>query len=189
MFEYQDAAGLHARKEFRLDPQNYVIGFSASVMNGGMPLNPSVQWGPGLGDAGATSGGGSFFTGNYVQPPSAIFHRDGDVERLLPDDLREQPVHEGPFRFAGIDDHYFIAVAVNPGQTRVQYRPVTLPGDGETAASVAGSDLPFCRSRQPTSGSSSARSSSSNCAPWTRSWCARSTSASSRSSRCRCSVR
>ena len=49
--------------------------------------------GAGLGDAGATSGGGSFFTGNYVQPPQAIYHRDGDVERLdAATTLREQPV-------------------------------------------------------------------------------------------------
>ncbi len=131
-FEYQDAAGLRARKEFRFDPQTYVVAFSAAVTDGTTPLNPGVQWGPGLGDAGATSGGGSFFTGNYVQPPSAIFHRDADVERLLSDDLIEQPVHEGQFRFAGVDDHYFIAVTVNPGQARIEYSPVTLAGEGET---------------------------------------------------------
>ena len=34
------------------------------------------------------SGGGSFFTGNYVQPPQAIFHRDGNVERLAGDNAR-----------------------------------------------------------------------------------------------------
>jgi YidC/Oxa1 family membrane protein insertase len=132
VFEYQDAAGLRARKEFQFDPQTYVVAFSAAVTEGTASLNPGVQWGPGLGDAGATSGGGSFFTGNYVQPPSAIFHRDADVERLLSDDLVEQPVHEGQFRFAGIDDHYFIAVTVNPGQARIEYSPVTLAGEGET---------------------------------------------------------
>ncbi|HEY6362970.1 MAG TPA: membrane protein insertase YidC [Vicinamibacterales bacterium] len=131
VFEYQDAAGLSARKEFRIDPRSYVVGFSASVTSGDMTLNPLVQWGPGLGDAGASTSGGSFFTGNYIQPPSAIFHREGDVERLLPDALREQPTHEGAFRFVGIDDHYFIALALNPGQARVQYRLVTLPGEGE----------------------------------------------------------
>ena len=131
VFEYQDAAGLQVRKEFRIDPRNYVVAFSATVNNGGMSLNPAVQWGPGLGDAGATSGGGSFFTGNYVQPPSVIFSRDGDVERVAPTAVPEQPVHEGQLRFAGVDDHYFIAVAVNPGQTRVEYRPLTLPGEGE----------------------------------------------------------
>ena len=131
VFEYQDAAGLRARKEFRIEPNTYVVAFSATVTNGDTQLNPSIQWGPGLGDAGAVSGGGSFFTGNYVQPPQAIYSRDSDVERLTPDALREQPAHEGQFRFAGVDDHYFIAVAVNPGQARIQYRPVTLPGEGE----------------------------------------------------------
>jgi YidC/Oxa1 family membrane protein insertase len=113
------------------------------VTNGDTPLNPAVQWGPGLGDAGATSGGGSFFTGNYVQPPSAIFSRDGDVERLTPDALGEQPVHEGQFRFAGVDDHYFIAVAVDPGQTRIQYRSVTLPGEGALQRQLLDQTLRF----------------------------------------------
>ena len=131
-FEFQDASGLHARKEFRFDPRNFVVVFSATVMNGAQTLNPGVAWGPGLGDAGATSGGGSFFTGNYVQPPQAIYHRAGDVERLDLTDVTEQPAHEGQFRFAGVDDHYFIATAVDPGQARIEYRPLTLPGEDGT---------------------------------------------------------
>ena len=114
-FEYQDAAGLHVRKEFRFDPKNYVVAFSANVMSGDRALNPTIAWGPGLGDAGATAGGGSFFTGNYVQPPQAIYHQDGNVERVARRSVGEQPAHEGNFRFAGIDDHYFLAAAVNPG--------------------------------------------------------------------------
>jgi YidC/Oxa1 family membrane protein insertase len=129
-FEYQDVSGLRARKEFRFEPQNYVVTFSASVTSGDRTLNPAVAWGPGLGDIGATSGGGSFFTGNYVQPPQAIYHRDGDVERLAPGDLLEQPIHEGQFRFVGVDDHYFQAVAVAPGQARADFRPVSLPAGG-----------------------------------------------------------
>src|SRR5687768_57034 len=131
-FEFQDASGLHARKEFRFDPRNFVVVFSADVMNGAQALNPGIAWGPGLSDGGATSGGGSFFTGNYVQPPQAIYHRAGDVERLDLADVTEQPAHEGQFRFAGVDDHYFIATAVNPGQARIEYRPLTLPGGDAT---------------------------------------------------------
>jgi YidC/Oxa1 family membrane protein insertase len=131
-FEYQDAAGLMVRKEFRFEPDSYVITFSASVTSDGRALTPAVLWGPGLGDLGSTSGGGSFFTGNYIQPPSAIFHRADDVERFLPEDVLEQPRHEGPFRFAGIDDHYFIAVAVEPGQVQLDYRPVAIAGEGQT---------------------------------------------------------
>jgi YidC/Oxa1 family membrane protein insertase len=129
-FEFQDAAGLQATKVFQFDPRTYVVTFSATVMSGDQTLTPAIAWGPGLGDIGATSGGGSFFTGNYVQPPQALFHRDGDVERLLGDDLTSPPAHEGNFRFAGIDDHYFIITAINPGQARLEYRPLTLDATG-----------------------------------------------------------
>lgn len=132
VFEFEDASGLRARKEFRFDPRDYQIRFSAAVENGGQAVNPTILWGPGLGDIGATSGGGSFFTGNYVQPPQAIYHRDGEVERVPATEVVERPVHEGQFRFAGIDDHYFIATAVTPGQARLEYRPVPMPGPGET---------------------------------------------------------
>ena len=142
-FEFQDASGLHARKEFRFDPRNFVVVFSATVMNGAQALNPGIAWGPGLSDAGATSGGGSFFTGNYVQPPQAIYHRAGDVERLDLADVTEQPVHEGQFRFAGVDDHYFIATAVNPGQTRIEYHPLTLAGADSTQRVLLSQTLRF----------------------------------------------
>ena len=130
VFEFEDVSGLHARKEFRFDPSDYIVSFSAAVTNGGAVMNPAVAWGPGLGDVGATSGGGSFFTGNYVQPPQAIYHRDGKVTRIAAGKLAEQPAHEGQFRFLGIDDHYFLAAAVNPGQARAEFHPVTLPIPG-----------------------------------------------------------
>jgi YidC/Oxa1 family membrane protein insertase len=130
-FDFQDDAGLQAKKVFRFDPRDYVVAFSATATNGTQALTPAIAWGPGLGDSGATSGGGSFFTGNYVQPPQALFHRDGEVERLRGDDLTTQPAHEGNFRFAGVDDHYFIATAINPGPARIDYRPLTLPAGTE----------------------------------------------------------
>jgi YidC/Oxa1 family membrane protein insertase len=131
-FEFADAGGLRVRKDFRFDPKNYVVVFSADVTSGDRTLNPSIAWGPGLGDAGASAGGGSFFTGNYVQPPQAIFCQDNDEERITASGVSEQPVHEGTFQFAGIDDHYFLAATVNPGAVRMEYRPVTLPGPNNT---------------------------------------------------------
>lgn len=131
-FEFVDASGLRVRKDFRFDPKNYVVAFSADVVSGDRALNPTIAWGPGLGDAGASAGGGSFFTGNYIQPPQAIYERDGDVERINASKVLEQPVHEGDFRFAGIDDHYFLAAVVNPGKVRLEYKPVTLPGPNNT---------------------------------------------------------
>jgi YidC/Oxa1 family membrane protein insertase len=130
-FTYSDASGLQVLKQFKLDPQRYLVTFSVQVRQGDRDLNPFVQWGPGLGDIGATSGGGSFFTGNYVQPPEAIFHDGADVTRVLPPTVAEQPVQERSFRFAGVDDHYFIAAAVNPGRARVEYRVVTFPSPGD----------------------------------------------------------
>ena len=134
VFEFEDASGLHARKELRFDPRNFVVVFSSDVRNAGAMLNPTIAWGPGLGDVGATTSGGSFFTGNYIQPPQAIYHRDGKVVRLKIDTLGGQPAHEGEFRFGGIDDHYFIAAALNTSYARLEYRPLTVPNPADPSA-------------------------------------------------------
>jgi YidC/Oxa1 family membrane protein insertase len=131
-FEYADAGGLTVRKDFRFDPATYIVTFTAAVTAAGQTLNPTVLWGPGLGDAGASSGGGSFFTGNYVQPPQALFHRGGEVERLDQTLLASAPAHEGDFRFAGVDDHYFLAAVINPGYARVELSPLAVAGDNDT---------------------------------------------------------
>jgi YidC/Oxa1 family membrane protein insertase len=91
VFEFQDASGLRVRKTFAFDPNGYVLRFSADVASGERAINPTITWGPGLGDIGARAGGGSFFTGNYVQPPQAIFEKDGSIERVAP----ERPCHQG----------------------------------------------------------------------------------------------
>ncbi len=143
LFEFEDASGLRARKELRFDPQNYLIAFSATVESGGIALNPTVLWGPGLADSGAQAGGGSFFTGNYIQPPQGIYHRAGSVERITGGDLGEQPVHEGQFRFAGIDDHYFIAVALNTGPARVEFRPTPIAGPEESERLLVSQSFTF----------------------------------------------
>jgi YidC/Oxa1 family membrane protein insertase len=142
-FEYQDAAGFRVQKDFRFDPQNYVVVFSTRVMSGDRALNPTIAWGPGLSDAGAKAGGGSFFTGNYVQPPQAIYHKDGDVERVAAASVPEQPAYDGPFRFAGIDDHYFLAAAVDPGNARIEFKPVTLPGPDDTQRQLLAASFRF----------------------------------------------
>jgi len=131
VFEFQDSAGLHSHKEFRFDPTGYLITFTSQVMSGDRVVNPSIAWGPGLGDIGAVSGGGSFFTGNYVQPPQAIYYTD-DIHRVPAADVSSKVPPDGVFKFAGIDDHYFLAVAVNPGRARLSYQAVTLPGAGDT---------------------------------------------------------
>jgi YidC/Oxa1 family membrane protein insertase len=126
-FEYEDASGLKVRKDFSIDAPKYLVTFTASVQQGDRTFNPLVQWGPGLGDIGATSAGGSYFTGNYVQPPQAIFGIGKNVTRIHASDVPQQPVHEGSYTFAGVDDQYFLAAAVKPGPVRVEYRELKLP--------------------------------------------------------------
>jgi YidC/Oxa1 family membrane protein insertase len=148
VFEFEDASGLHARKEFRFEQRNYLVTFSATVQNGDRSINPTVLWGPGLGDIGAQVGGGSSFTGNYSQPPQGIYDRDAKAERITNSAIAEQPVHEGTFRFAGIDDHYFLAAALNPGQAKVEFRAVTIQPPDQTPRPFVASSFTFAQSPQ-----------------------------------------
>ena len=131
-FEYQDAAGIHARKDFRFDPSNYIVAFSATVTSGDRAMNPTVVWGPGLGDITPAATSGGFFSRSSVVPPGVILHRAGKVERVAITKVSEQPVQDGQFRFAGVEDHYFMAAVVNPGQARFEYRPLVIPGPANT---------------------------------------------------------
>lgn len=143
-FAYQDAGGLSVKKILRFEPSRNLVALTADVHFGSTSLNPTVLWGPGLGDQGASAGGGSFLTGSAVQPPQAILHRAGKVERHAPDALLTQPGYDGDFRFAGINDHYFIATAVTTGQARSEFVPVTLPGpEGQAPRRLVSMALTF----------------------------------------------
>lgn len=127
-FAFQDETGLQAEKTFTLEPESYVIKFSASVTAGGQPQNPTVRWGPGIGDALDTTGSSS-----YVQKPQAIYHKDGRVTRVGANKLSPQSPVTADFRFAGIDDHYFLAVALPSPRERVEsvrYEPAPIPVPG-----------------------------------------------------------
>ena len=116
-FEFEDASGLRSQGAAFRSAQ-FRRRLSADVRNREVTLKPAITWGPGLGDIGATPSGGTFFTGSSIQPPQAIYHRRKAV-RLKVDALSSQPAHEGEFRFGGIDDHYFIASAINTGYARI----------------------------------------------------------------------
>ncbi len=119
-FEYRDEAGVSLRKSFTFEPQAYVVVFSATVEQNGEHPKPRVEWGPGLGNVAATT--------RYAQAPQGIYYAAGKVARLPATAVARQPVYEGRFEFAGVDDHYFIAVAL-PGDrnVRVEYAPVPVP--------------------------------------------------------------
>jgi YidC/Oxa1 family membrane protein insertase len=48
-------------------------------------------------------------------------------DRLSAKNVTQQPTYDGDFRFAGVDDNYFMTVALSPGPSRVTYQPVTIP--------------------------------------------------------------
>ncbi len=129
-FDYADQSGLSVRKTFVIEPQSYVITFTAQVTEGGKAINPVLQWGPGLGDTIHVAGQNRSF-GTYLQFPQGIVYANGKVERLPKAGVLSQPTWQGDYPFAGIDDHYFLASLVRPGVARITYQPVTAPMPGQ----------------------------------------------------------
>jgi YidC/Oxa1 family membrane protein insertase len=76
--------------------------------------------GPGPGDIETTE------ANRYLMGARTNVYRDGKVVREDAGALLTQPVLEGQFRWAGVDDHYFLSAAlVGSGNIRVEYRPQT----------------------------------------------------------------
>ncbi len=127
-FEYRDAEGLAATKVFTFerDGQPFLLGMAAQVTDHGKPLNFTVHSGPGLGDIDRAQSSGGFFFGTYYQGPQGITFAE-DVERLAPDDFATKRVFEASFRYAGMDDHYFLGAALLDRQTRVEYATHAVP--------------------------------------------------------------
>ncbi len=125
-FEYRDASGLAARKQFVLGQESpYEILFTAEVATPAGPVNPVVNWGPALGSGVVTSGM------TYSPSSQPIFYKDGDVSRIGFGDIAAHRVVEGNLGFGGVDDHYFLSAVLPAGQpVRLQYEPapVTLEG-------------------------------------------------------------
>ena len=133
-FEYEDSSGLRVRKTFRLQPspdQPYVLEFDAAVTTAEGVQPTTTAWGPGLGGVRTDT---SWFV--FQQLPATVLYgrpiedglaQDLDVYRALPADVPERPSYEGQFDFAGIDNHYFLSVAL-PGAraSRVDYRPLSV---------------------------------------------------------------
>jgi YidC/Oxa1 family membrane protein insertase len=117
VFEIASADGLSVKKTFSIEPTSYIIRLAALVESGGQALNPTIHWGPGLGDDIARTPPASFFSPAYTLPAQAIVYRDGDVDRMDPAATGSQ---EGPFKYIGVDDHYFAAILLNDTNHQVQ---------------------------------------------------------------------
>jgi YidC/Oxa1 family membrane protein insertase len=54
------------------------------------------------------------------------------VERINADKVGETPTQPGPFRFVGVDDHYFISFIISDLNGTAEFKPLTLPGENNT---------------------------------------------------------
>lgn len=120
-FEYRDSGGLHAVKTFHIEPSSYIITFGATVTENDHAVTPGVVWGPAVGDAAEVS--------RYVQASEALVYQ-GDAskpQRLTPKDLAKQSVYDADFKYVGVDDNYFMTIALAPGPSRISYQAITLP--------------------------------------------------------------
>jgi YidC/Oxa1 family membrane protein insertase len=121
-FEYRDNGGLAAVKEFHIEPSAYVMTYHGTVTQNGNALQSSIEWGPAVGDA-ATSNG-------YAQKPQGLIAGPSSVQRLAAKDIAKQSSYSGDFKYAGVDDNYFMSIALAPGPVKIDYKPVTIPGPG-----------------------------------------------------------
>jgi YidC/Oxa1 family membrane protein insertase len=127
-FELETAAGLKSQKTFTLQPDGYMLSFGSTVRLNDQPLNPQVQWGPGLGDEIARTPSASFFAPSYNLPAQVIIHKNGSAERVT---ATTPAAQEGAFLYAGINDQYFASLLVNdrtsPRPFTLEYAPVLVP--------------------------------------------------------------
>jgi YidC/Oxa1 family membrane protein insertase len=120
-FEYEDTSGLHARKQFHLSPNSYLVEFRATTALGDRTLQPAIEWGPGLGDPDST-------TGRYAVKPQGLMARGGErPERLTAAAVAKQSVFEDQFAYVGVDDHYFLSAAVGPGRAKIVFQAFAMP--------------------------------------------------------------
>jgi len=128
-FQYRNDNGLNARKTFYFQPkgESYVVNVEASVDVGGKPRALTIAFGPGL-------GAGHSLDGQQFSAPRGLQFINGSVQRLKAADIPGQPRYEGTFRYAGVDDHYFLAVALfTDVKAMAEYSPVTVPVPGGAA--------------------------------------------------------
>ena len=133
-FEFQDASGLTVHKRFTFDPElsPYVFMVTIEASQGADPLEPTVRWGPGLGGVESSASGFAFRQG----PRGLIYGRvleggsfsELEIHRPDADDVMGQPIYQGQLDYVGVDNHYFMAVALPLQRDAVvRYGAVPLP--------------------------------------------------------------
>jgi YidC/Oxa1 family membrane protein insertase len=107
-------------KQFAVGPSPYTVSVRTTVAANDRPLDAAVVWGPGLGDSDSQ-------TGRYAVKPGGIFSTGGKVTRLTASNIAKQSAYDQSFDYIGIDDHYFMSVAMKPGTAKATYQPLSVP--------------------------------------------------------------
>ena len=133
-FAFEDSSGFRISKEYEFEPSThgFLVRFRASAFLGDRRLAPAVEWGPALGGVEASSSGMAYREG----PRGVMFARlvgpegleDEGMTRPTASDVVARPAYGGQMGFAGVDNHYFVAVALTGRrEAEVTYRHVPLP--------------------------------------------------------------
>ena len=119
-FEYRDSSGVQVVKSFHFEPTFYVITFRAAVRNGSTELPATIEWGPGIGNTGV----GTIYGAQKAQ---GLISEGSSVKRVAAKDIAKQASYQGDFKYVGVDDNYFMSVALQPGPVKVAYEHFTIP--------------------------------------------------------------
>jgi len=125
-FEYQDQSGLRATKTFYIQPEErrFVLKVEAAIALGGSSRPVTLLAGPWIGL-------GYQPDGSRHVDSRAIQYLAGNVSRLTASKLGDQHQFQGEFRFAGVEDQYFLSAALpGPEPVTVDYSPQVLPVAG-----------------------------------------------------------
>jgi YidC/Oxa1 family membrane protein insertase len=74
------------------------------------------------------------------------------VKRLAAADVVKQPTSQGDFQYAGVDDHYFMTVALNPGPSTITFQALSIPppaGSKDASRDLMAYDIEPDRRDQP----------------------------------------
>ena len=118
-FEYRNSAGVHAVKEFHFEPASFIVTFHAIVRSGEQSVTPAIVWGPAVGDVAEVS--------RYTSKAEGLLFQGGKAVRLDASAIAKQSVYDGDFKYAGVDDNYFMTVALSPGPSKLTFQPVSIP--------------------------------------------------------------
>ena len=80
---------------------------------------------------------------SFSQGAAGLLFQNGEVLRLAPEDIAKQPDYEGDFEFAGVDDNYFMTVALSVTGAKVSFQPVSIPPPAGSKATQRASSSPI----------------------------------------------